>query len=70
LEKEKKAAQGDDELEQVTGTAEDDVAESITQIRERELLYGRQSLLTVFGPMAAYICANNKSFSVSLTNHN
>jgi condensin complex subunit 1 len=60
-----KEAQGDDELEQVTGTAEDDVAEAIARIRERELLYGRNSLLTIFGPMAAYVCANNKTFNVS-----
>jgi condensin complex subunit 1 len=49
----------------VTGTAEDDVAEAIARIRERELLYGRNSLLTIFGPMAAYVCANNKTFNVS-----
>ncbi|RKP07607.1 chromosome condensation complex protein, partial [Thamnocephalis sphaerospora] len=61
-EQEKKEAQGDDELEQVTGSAEDDVAEAIAQIRERELLYGRNSLLTLFGPMVAYVCANNKTF--------
>ncbi|KAI9593024.1 armadillo-type protein [Syncephalis fuscata] len=63
LEKEKKAAQGDDELDQVTGTAEDDIADSIAQVREKELLYGKHSLLTVFGPMIVYICSNNKTFS-------
>ncbi|KAJ1558760.1 Condensin complex subunit [Nowakowskiella sp. JEL0078] len=51
-----------DELDQVVGTAEDEYAEQIAIVRERELLYGDDSLLTVFGPIVAFICSNNRSF--------
>ncbi|KAJ3123736.1 Condensin complex subunit [Nowakowskiella sp. JEL0407] len=51
-----------DELEQVVGTAEDEYAEKLLIVRERELMFGDDSLLTVFGPIVAYICANNRSF--------
>ncbi|KAJ3090042.1 Condensin complex subunit [Quaeritorhiza haematococci] len=53
-----------DELEQVVGcTAEDEFTEAIAIIRERELLYGKDSLLTVYGPLVAHICRNNTHFS-------
>jgi condensin complex subunit 1 len=51
-------------LDQVTGTAEDEFAEKILEIRERGLLYGDKSLLGIYGPMIAFICANNRSFNV------
>ncbi|KAJ3299918.1 Condensin complex subunit, partial [Borealophlyctis nickersoniae] len=51
-----------DELDAVTGTAEDEFAEAIAHIRERELLFGERSLLKTFGPMIAFICSSNRSF--------
>lgn len=48
-----------DELDMIGGTTEDDFTEAITHIRERELLYGRSSLLALFGPLVTEICANN-----------
>ncbi|KAI8826762.1 non-SMC mitotic condensation complex subunit 1-domain-containing protein [Fimicolochytrium jonesii] len=52
-----------DELDQVTGTAEDEFSEAIAHIRERELLFGNNTLLGSFGPLIAFICANNRSFN-------
>ncbi|CAJ0830350.1 1237_t:CDS:10 [Entrophospora sp. SA101] len=53
----------DDELEQVTGTSEDDIYEVLMYIREQELLYGSDSLLSVFGPLVVHICSINKSYN-------
>jgi condensin complex subunit 1 len=52
-----------DELDLMAGTTEDDFSEHIAQIRERELLYGPQSLLANFGPLVADICSNNTSYN-------
>ncbi|KAK2812158.1 hypothetical protein FQN50_001515 [Emmonsiellopsis sp. PD_5] len=52
----------DDELDLIGGTTEDDFTEAMAHIRERELLYGQQSLLTSFGPLVAEICANNNAY--------
>ncbi|KAK9712483.1 condensin complex non-SMC subunit Cnd1, variant 2 [Basidiobolus ranarum] len=49
----------DDELDQVVGTTEDDVADVATYVRERELLFGPKSLLTTFGALVVHICSNN-----------
>ena len=38
-------------------------------IRERELLYGENSILSNFGPLCAEICANNISYKVRTTFH-
>ncbi|CAB4424236.1 unnamed protein product [Rhizophagus irregularis] len=54
---------GDDELEQVVGTTEDEYGEAIAQIREQELLFDPNSLLAVFGPLIISICANNKTYN-------
>lgn len=51
-----------DELEMISGTAEDDFAELIGQVRDHELLYGESSLLAVFGPLVAHICSNNVAY--------
>ncbi|KAH7118909.1 armadillo-type protein [Dendryphion nanum] len=53
----------DAELDQMAGTTEDDFTEAMAHIRERELLYGPQSLLANFGPLVADICANNTSYN-------
>lgn len=52
-----------DELDLMAGTTEDDFTEAIAHVRERELLFGQQSLLANFGPMVADICANNTSYN-------
>jgi condensin complex subunit 1 len=51
-----------DELDLIGGTTEDDFTEAIAHIRERELLYGPNSLLTNFGPLVTEICANNTAY--------
>ena len=48
-----------DELDLIGGTTEDDFTEAMAHIRERELLYGPESLLAIFGPVVSEICANN-----------
>lgn len=60
----KSAAQ--DELEQVAGSTEDDIGDSIAYSKETELLYGENSLLAVYGPMAATIVAQPKVYRVSI----
>lgn len=51
-----------DELDLIGGTSEDDFTEAMQHIRERELLYGPNSLLAVFGPLVSEICANNVAY--------
>jgi condensin complex subunit 1 len=51
-----------DELDMIGGTTEDDFTEAIAHIRERELLYGPNSLLANFGPLVTEICANNAAY--------
>ncbi|KAF2634538.1 hypothetical protein P280DRAFT_474561 [Massarina eburnea CBS 473.64] len=62
--KEKVPAKEDpaDELDLMAGTTEDDFTEAIAHIRERELLYGPQSLLSNFGPLVADICSNSTTY--------
>ncbi|KAK2877834.1 hypothetical protein FQN49_001152 [Arthroderma sp. PD_2] len=52
----------DDELDLIGGTTEDDFTEAMAHIRERELLYGDNSLLTHFGPLVTEICSNNTAY--------
>ncbi len=52
-----------DELDLMAGTTEDDFTEAIAHVRERELLFGPQSLLSNFGPLVSDICANNTSYN-------
>ena len=49
----------DDDLDLIGGTTEDDFTEAMSHIRERELLYGENSLLSNFGPLVSEICSNN-----------
>lgn len=60
----KKKDEEQDELDLIGGTTEDDFTEAMTIIRERELLYGPNSLLAMFGGMVAEICANNILYKV------
>lgn len=61
-------ADGDEnELEMIGGTSEDDFTDAIIYIKEKELLYGDNSLLARFGPIIKEICSNNNSYdSVTL----
>ncbi|KAI9311766.1 non-SMC mitotic condensation complex subunit 1-domain-containing protein [Dichotomocladium elegans] len=63
LDSPQKADGEEEELEQVGGTAEDDIGETITHIREREVLFGPNSLLARFGPMLTEICVRNKIYT-------
>lgn len=68
-EKEKQAPTKDkdqedgDELDLIGGTTEDDFTEAMAHIRERELLYGPNSLLAVYGPLVSEVCANNTTYA-------
>lgn len=53
----------EDELDLIGGTTEDDFTDAMTHIRERELLYGENSLLSNFGSLVAEICANSNTYS-------
>ncbi|KAI6903459.1 hypothetical protein KC355_g19257, partial [Hortaea werneckii] len=52
----------EDEMDLIAGTNEDDFTDAIAHVRERELLYGKQSLLSNFGPLVKEICSNNTSY--------
>lgn len=59
----KKAGESEqDELDLIGGTTEDDFTEAMSHIRERELLYGENSLLSNFGPLVTEICSNNTAY--------
>ncbi|KAK1752847.1 condensin-like protein [Echria macrotheca] len=60
--KEKPKEEEGDELDLIGGTSEDDFTEAMAHIRERELLYGPNSLLAMFGPMVSEICASNTTY--------
>jgi condensin complex subunit 1 len=52
----------EDELDLIGGTTEDDFQDAMAHIRERELLYGENSLLAKFGPLVTEILANNNVY--------
>lgn len=52
----------EDELDLIGGTTEDDFQDAMAHIRERELLYGENSLLAKFGPLVVEILANNNAY--------
>lgn len=58
-----KDAKGDD-LDQVSGNAEDDIGDNLAFIRESELLYGDESLLALYGPLVSDICASPNKYKV------
>ena len=58
----KGVAEEQNELELIGGTTEDDFTDAMAHIRERELLYGDNSLLSNFGPLVAEICSNNTTY--------
>jgi condensin complex subunit 1 len=54
-----------DELDQVAGSVEDDIADAMQDAKERELLYGTESLLAIFGPVTVEVCRYPKLYRVS-----
>ncbi|KAK9473298.1 armadillo-type protein [Dipodascopsis tothii] len=65
LEKDKtvsSANSANEELDLISGTSEDDFAEAMAHIRERELLHDNNSLLTTFGSMVVEVCSNFKVY--------
>jgi condensin complex subunit 1 len=54
-----------DELDQVAGSVEDEIADAMQDAKERELLYGTESLLAIFGPMTVEVCRYPKLYRVS-----
>lgn len=59
----KKKAEDEADLDLIGGTTEDDFTEAIQHIREREILYGKTSLLSSFGPLVTEICSNNLAYN-------
>lgn len=51
-----------EELDQVAGNAEDEIGDRIAAIREIELLYSPDSLLSIYGPMVVHICGSPHKF--------
>lgn len=51
-------AEEEDEMDMIAGN-EDEFADAVQAVREQELLFGPQSILTQFGPMVREICAND-----------
>lgn len=54
---------GENELEMIGGTTEDDFTDAVVYIKERELLYGENSILARFGPLVKEICANSQTYN-------
>lgn len=61
--KDKKEVTGENELEMIGGTTEDDFTDAVVYIKERELLFGEKSLLAKFGPIVKEVCSNNHEYS-------
>lgn len=58
----KKPSADANELDLIGGTSEDDFTEAMAHIREQEILYGANSLLSNFGPLVTEICSNNTAY--------
>lgn len=53
-----------DELDQVVGSVEDDIADLMHDTKERELLYGEHALFSVLANMTVSICRYPKNYTV------
>ena len=62
--KEGSKAANSDELDHVVGSVEDDIADIVAHAKEKELMYGPESLLAIFGPMSVAICSQPKLYKV------
>lgn len=58
-----KKDEGENELEMIGGTSEDDFTDAVVFIKEKELLFGEDSILAKFGPMVKAICADTTQFN-------
>ncbi|CCG25948.1 Ycs4 condensin complex subunit [Candida orthopsilosis Co 90-125] len=56
----------DNELEMIGGTSEDDFADAVVHVKERELLYADNSLLKGFGSLVKKICFSPKQYKNTL----
>ncbi|KAG0140938.1 hypothetical protein CROQUDRAFT_664491 [Cronartium quercuum f. sp. fusiforme G11] len=45
-----------EELDQVAGNVEDEIGDLINYVKEKEMIYGQSTLLSVYGPMIVQIC--------------
>ncbi|KAG8973254.1 Condensin complex subunit [Tulasnella sp. 425] len=54
-----------EELDQIVGNAEDDIGDHIADVREREMLYGPNSILATFGPMIDPTLRNAATLALS-----
>lgn len=57
-------AVGNEELDQVVGSVEDDIADLVMHAKEKELLYSPDALLSIYGPMAVAVCSQPKVYKV------
>lgn len=53
----------DADLAKVSASAEDDFSELVKGVREHEVLFGPDSILSVLGPFVVSVCANNTMFN-------
>lgn len=60
-------AAGNEELDQVVGSVEDDIADLVMHAKEKELLYSPDALLSIYGPMAVAVCSQPKVYKVRFT---
>ncbi|KAI5950547.1 cnd1 [Candida margitis] len=56
----------ENELEMIGGTSEDDFADAVVHVKERELLYADNSLLKGFGLLVRRICSSPKQYKNTL----
>ncbi|CAH6722934.1 condensin complex subunit 1 [[Candida] jaroonii] len=52
----------ENELEMIGGTTEDDFTDAVIYIKEKEILFGDNALLTRFGPVVREIISNSKTY--------
>lgn len=52
-----------DDLAKVSASAEDDFTDLVKIVREQEILFGSESILTILGPLVITICSNNLAFN-------
>lgn len=67
--KDSSKASSTEELDQVVGSVEDDIADLVMHAKEKELLYAPEALLSIYGPMAIAICSQPKVYKVSCPHH-
>lgn len=58
----KKDESVENELEMIGGTSEDDFSDIVVYMREKEILFGENSLLAKFGPIVKEICSKSNVY--------